>query len=411
MSLTVATTITTLNTYLSDTTNDRISAAERLEALTEATVWLNEELGNDHAVNTYKFDFLDTVNYYKITNSVTDLLESADLRRAEHVQRQPATPVSSREMAELIGRGSEEFKFAIERRNSDSFIAVTLDPLNTATQVASFDSLTGDGGEWLADTTGSDALNPTADTIEYAEGSASLNFDVDVSQSGNNYALVYNDDLNPKDLTAHEDLGAFIFELYIPDVTYVSSTTLTWGSSSTAYWAATVTTDIDGAALTSGWNTIKVLWSAATMTSTPDVTAINYISFKVTYTGSQTDDTDFRIDDLRVVNPEELTFYYNSWNVGTSNVGAPLKAFAATTDVPFYSGKYDQYRYAVAHKAASILFFYPLRLQEEGMLHEKEATAQVERLKKIVPKSTVKESHSFKVHGVNFNRRQYRRTR
>jgi hypothetical protein len=408
MSITVATNIANLNTYISDDTNDRISATERLEALTEATVWLNEELGNDHAIKTYDLDFLDTVNYYKVTSSITDLLESAELRRKGS---DTGLPKSSKELAAEIAEGSTDFSWAIERRNADTFIAVTLNPKSGATQVASFESLTGDGGTWVADTSTSDANNLSIDNYEFIEGSASLKFDATVAQSGNNLASILNTSLAVKNLAEHQDIGSWLVEVYLPSVTNITSFTLVWGSSASAYWSATVTTDIDGGALRTGWNTLKLNWSSATKTASPDVTQINYIKASINYTGSQTNTVGFRIDDLRIANPERLTFFYNSWDVGTNSSGASISQFGATSDIPFYSGKYDQYRWAVAHKAASILYYGPLRDPQQGSVHEKDAEQQVRRLSKIVPKSTVKESHNFKVYGLNFNKRKYRRTR
>ena len=79
MAITIANLVTNFDTYIGDTSNDRITAVERLEYFTEATVWLQEELENDLQVATYNLDYFDTVNYYKVTTAVADLLEGADL--------------------------------------------------------------------------------------------------------------------------------------------------------------------------------------------------------------------------------------------------------------------------------------------------------------------------------------------
>lgn len=405
MAVTVANLITNLDTYISDTTTDRVSQAERLQALTEAAAWIIEETGNDHTVKTYELDYLDTINYYKITSSVADLLTSADLRREEANHIETALHLSSRDMAQRVGIGSNDFAWSIDRRNNDVYLVITASPENAAKTVASFDSTTADGGTWTADTTNSDATNVTADSIEYKKGSGSLNFDVDVSQSANNKATIYNSSLSTIDMSDYEDVASFIFEAYIPDTTNFTSFTLYWGSDASNYWSVTATTDIDGASFSDGWNTIKVDWEDATQTSSPDVDNIDYIKIDLNYAAGQGDDTDFRLDNLRVVQPETLTFFYNSWNVGASNAGAELKAYTATNDVPFYSGKYDQYKYAHAHKAASILLF-TLRLRDEALVEEREAQRQIERIKDIVPSSQIKETHSFKVYGVNFSRRR-----
>lgn len=406
MSLTVASNITNFDTYIGDTSNDRVTAAERLQYITEATAWLQEELGNDHMVKTYSLSYYDNVHYYKVTSAIAGLLEGADLRRGESDQGYSFAHKSSRELAEEIGMEATESSWAIERRDSNWYLAVNHQSKYSPTQIASFDSLTADGGTWAADTTNSDATNVTADTNELKQGAGSINFDVDVSQSGNNRATI-SSTINSKDLSDFVDLGAWVFWIYVPDVTYFSSITLYWGSSDSAYWSATVTSDVNGAAWVNGWNRVAVLWSASTMTSTPDETAVDYIRVDFNYTGSQTDDTDFRLDDLTIVRPETLTFFYTSWHVGTDTTGATNRtAFTATTDIPFYSGQYDQYKYAVAHKAASLAYFGSLRNKAEGQVQEVEAIKALNRAKKLIPSSVTKEVKSFKVHGINFRRRR-----
>ena len=408
MAVTLANLFTNLNTYFGDASTDRILDAERYQALTEATVWLLEELGNDHNLQTYEFNFYDTINYYKISSSVSDLLNSADLRRKQLDQNMTATPKSARDIAEAIGKDSQEFAWAIERKDGDTYIAVTLDSNKRAQVVSDFESLSAGGGTWEADTVSSDATNVQVDVNEYVEGGASLSFDIDVSQSGNNYAVVSNSSLNTLDLTANRDIGSWILEAYIPDNLTISSYTIYWGSDSSNYWSVTKTTDIDGEAFVDGWNTLKFDWQNATETGSPDVEAIEYMAIRVTYTGAQVDDTNFRLDNLRIVNPEKLTYHYVSWTVGSSSVGAPLTSYTAATDVPFYSGQYDQYRYAVAHKAASILFF-SVRLRDEALIEEREALAAVKRFETIFPSSKIPESKSVKVAGINFNRGRRRR--
>ncbi len=417
MALTVAQNITNFDTYTGDSSTTRITEAERFQFITEATVWLIEELGNDHTVDTVTIKYLDTVNYYKITSTVADLLQGADLRRLETEQLRTSAPKSSREMAEEIGQEATEDSWAIERRDGDTFLAINFIPDNRKVPVTDFDSLTSGGGTWVVDSTGSDATNLTQDINEFKQGTASLNFDVDVSQSGNDLATIYNPNVATADLTANEDLASYLFDVYIPDVTNFTSITLFWGSDKSAtpataanFWSATVTTDIDGNAFTDGWNEIKIDWSASTRTGSPDVTAILYYQVDYNYTGSQIDDTDFRIDDLRLANPEDLIFHYSSFFVGTDSAGTTdLLAFTATTDIPFYSAQYDQYKYAVAHKAASLAFF-SLRLRVEGREEENEAIDGLDRQRKIFPDSKVSEVKSFKVMGNSFPKLRGRRS-
>ncbi len=417
MSVTIASIITNTDTFFGDASTDRVSAAERLQFITESTAWLLEELGNEHMVSTYDLEYLDSVHRYKVTAPLADLLVGADLRRGQDLQMQSFARKSGREMAEDIAQRSTDPAWAIERFDDDAYLVVNFPAQDKVQTLADFDSLTGGGGTWVADGTNSDAENLTIDTNEFKHGSGSLNFDVDVSNSGNNRATVYLPDGNTHDLSQLEDLGSFIFWVYIPSVTYTSSLTLYWGSDIAStpatrsnYWAATVTTDINGNAFVDGWNEIRVDWNASTATGAPDATAISYFEFVVNYTGSQTDDTDYRLDYFRIAKPETLTFYYISWYVGENNTGTALTAFTATTDVPFFSGKYDQYKYVVAHKAASLMFL-SVRLRDESMGEEAHARNALDRYRKNFESSKTREMKSFKILGVNLRRRSKRITR
>lgn len=409
MAVTVASIITNFDSYIGDTSNDRVSAAERLQYITEATVWLQEELGNDLQNATHTLNYFDTVHKYKVTSSIADLLEGADLRRGESDQMYSFAHKSSRELAEEIGQGDTESSWAIERHDSNAYLVVNHISKYGARTISDCDSLTSGGGTWALDTTNGDGTNLTIDVNEFKQGSASFNFDADVSQSGNNKVEIYNDDLDELDLSDYEDLASFIFWVYIPDTTEFSSITLYWGSDTSNYWSATVTTELNGAAWADGWNRVKVNWADATATSSPDESAITYMQVDFNYTGSQIDDTDFRLDDILICRQEKLTFHYLSWYVGTDTTGATDRtAFSATTDIPFFSGQYDQYKYAVAHKAAAIAF-QNLRLLQEAQYEQAEAERILDRVRTFIPSSRTPETKNFKIRGVNLTRNRRRR--
>ncbi len=409
-----------LNTFIGDSSTDRISAAERLAFHTEATFWLLEELGNEHMVDSYDLSFVNGVHQYKITSAVADLLVGADLRQPEEDHYMSFTRKSSRELAEELGNAQITRSWAIDRYDGDSYLMVSHKTPNPSFQIATFDTLTADGGgsTWTVDAATSDATNATADSIEFKQGSGCLNYDLDVSQDGTNRGTVYNDYTTTLDLSQHEDLSSFIFRVYIPDVTYTTSYTLTWSSDAsgtpgglTNYWSASVTTAANGTAFVNGWNRIKVDWPDATMTGTPDASVIQYLQIDVNYGASQGDDTDYRIDDMYITKPETLKFHYVSAYLGVDTNGTDINAFTATTDVPFFSGVYDSYKHVVAHKAAS-LAFYSLRLRDEALVEETEAFRALNRYRKNFESGKTREEKSFKVAGVNlantrarFNRR------
>lgn len=418
MSLTLANIITNFDSYLGDSSTDRISQAERFQYITESTAWLLEELGNEHMVDTYDINFLDGVSKYKITTSIADLLVGADLRQPEASHTRSFIRKSSRELAEEIGSKDITHSWAVERTDGDSYLLISHKTPYVKNQLATFDTLTADfGGTWTADTTDSDATNLTLDSVEFKQGSGCLNFDVDVSQSGNNRATIYNAFDTTTDISELTDLGSFLFKVYIPENQYTSSVTFTWSSDTGAtpstianYWSATATTDYNGNTLADGWNTVKINWADATATGSPSASAISYIQFAINYTASQVDDTDYRIDDLTLVRPEKLTFHYVSAYIGTNNSGTDINAFTATTDIPFFSGVYDQYKYVIAHKATS-LALYTLRLKEEALIEENLATQSLDRYRKNFESSKSREEKSFKVLGINFRNRRARYNR
>lgn len=406
MSVTISSLVSNLNTYLGDSSTDRISDAERYQYLTEATIWLQESLGNEHQDVTYDFDYYDTVHYYNVTGILPDLTEAVDLRCETGKNYNPFIYKSGKELSTEIANYAMESSYSIERHDREAFLVVNYQGGKSAAQISSFDSFTADGGTWEVDAVNSDATALVLDTIEKKEGTASFKFDVDVSQSANNRATILDTTQTTRNLADYEDLAAWFFWVYIPDTTYFSSVTLFWGSDTSNYWSGTATTDFNGNAFAEGWNRVKIDWRNATMTSTPDSSEIDYIRVDFNYTSSQADDQNFRLDDLKLILPQHLTFIYTTWNVGESSVGAGLTAFTAGTDVPFFSGQYDGYRYAVAHKAAS-LAFYNLRVTDQAASEEVEAIKAFNRQKKMFPISKVQETRSFKPVGVNFRRRRY----
>lgn len=409
MSTTIASVQTQLNTYIGDASTDRVSAAERLQYITEATVWLQTQLDNDHSVRTYSVSFFDTLYSYKLNAAVSDILESNALRRATTEGDIELTRRDSKQVLTDVSMSSQESTYALERRDGNLYLVVNHYSKYPALQVDSFDSLTANGGTWAADIVNSDATNVVIDTIDGSNSTTGcLSFNIDVSQSVNNRGTIYNDDLTVEDLSSEKDLSSWIIDMKFPEVTYLSSVTFYWGSSSSDYYSVTQTTNYDGSAFTADFlNTLKFNWLGATVTGTPDDEAINYIRIDINYTASQTDATSYKIDNLRLARPEKLTLHYTSWNVGTDTNNNQIKIFGATTDIPYFSGQYDQYLYPVAHKAAS-LTFKALRLYDEAEKEEEEALSEMNRIRKVIPKSRTAELKNFKVRGIRFGRGRYR---
>lgn len=404
MAVTISQMITILDRHTGDTSTNRFSTNDRYDALTEACVWLQGKHQSELQNFTYKVNFLDTINYYNTTTIISDLLMASDMRRLVGDNSRVFTFKDSKRLAEDISNGSSEDAYTIERYDKKSFVGINTTSKYPALKISSFESLT-DGGTWTADTSSSDATNLTLDQYGAIEGNGCLNFDIDVSQSGNNRARIYAEDLDSIDMSSIEGLSSGILKVYLPAVTYFSSVTLYWGTDASNYWSATVSSPIDPTSWTVGWNEVKVDWSpSTTVTGTPDSSDINYVAIDFNYTASQADQTDYRIDFLRFARPEVLTFHYLSANVGFNTSGTGIALFSAGTDVPYFSGQYDNLKYAITHYASGILL-QDARLFGEANQQFDSADQRLKEAKDIFPSSRQRETKSFKVSGINFRRK------
>lgn len=409
MSITVSDIQNDLNTFVGDSSTDRISAEDRLQYISEAVMWLQESLKNDHGMRTYDLPYLDTVNYYLITDPLPDLLDGADLRRRVGRNYRTMTHKSSRELAEEIADAIVgDDSWGIERRNDDVYLTINAAPQYRAVNLDNFDSGV---SNWTADTVNSDMSNLRGDLYNYYGGSQSAEFDVIVGQSVNLRATMTSTLLS-YNLLPQQNLGVFLIDAWIPEqANNVTSYTLYWGTNNANYWTVTVTTDIDGDTFENqNWFTLAFDWIGSTQVGSPNAGEITYFRIDMNFNSSLTNQQAFHYDTFRVANPETLTFYYVSFTVGTDNTGTDIYTFGATTDIPFFSGKYDQYRKAVAHKAASICFAN-LRLQQESAAEANLAQQALFRVYSIFPISITKEVKSFGVQGINLASRNVGRIR
>lgn len=410
MSVTIADFFSEFNTIIGDSTEDRITNLQRYAYATKATAWLKEELENDHSVNTFNLDYFDSVYYYQITTAVADYFDTNDLRRVVGENYQSFSNKSSRELAEEIAQGFRESSYTIERANKKAYLGINHASKYPAFRASSLESLTVDGGTWEADVVNSDAFNLAVDSVDFTEGSGSLKFDIDVSQSGNNRATIFNDAYTSRDLSNSKDLASWFLDVKFPDVDDITSVTFYWGTDSSNYYSVTQTTDMNGDAFVADWNhNLQFEWLGATVTGTPDDEDIAYLRIDINYAVGQADATSFKIDNLRLIRPEPLKFYYTSWALGETSAGVDLYKFTASTDVPYFSGQYDQYLFIIAQYGAS-LAFDDLTLPDRAQGELVKAIRGINRLRDIIPSSVARETKSFKPLGISFNRhRRYRR--
>ncbi len=389
MTVTIANLISTVDTYTGDSSTDRFTLNERLDALTEAVVWAQESHGSEMQNFTYAFNFYQGIHYYNVTSILADLIMASDLRKMEGENYNSFEFANGSQLSEDISNKRTEDSFAIERNDRKSFIVVNHQSKYPSNKVSGFESLTDGGGTWTSDTVTSDIANLAVDLVNFSEGSAALKFDAVVANTANNRVSLYNTTLNGLDFTSLNQLSAAFLDVYFPSpITYITSITLTWGTDTSNYWSTTVTTDAYGAAFTaSTWNTLKFNWDASTTkTGTPTITNIAYMRIDINYSASQANATGFGVDNLRFIRPEQMKLYYLSTYVGRDTGGTPIQLFGATTDTPFFSGMYDQMKYAIARYAASVLFDNA-RLFDEAEEQLKKGYQALKRVMNIIHSS------------------------
>lgn len=193
-------------------------------------------------------------------------------------------------------------------------------------------------GTWVANTSTSDAANVATDTLYYRQGYGSVRFDIDVSQSVNDYAEVYNETMTAVNFNdpAVLNTGTFFVWVYLPSATNYTSFTVRWGSSNSDYYENTVTTQFGGNAFVQGWNLLGFDWTTATETGTPDNEAINYTLFRATFPSSFSDQTGLRIDWF-VMREKFIAdlHYYSDYLIADSS-GTPKDTFSSSTDTASY---------------------------------------------------------------------------
>src|SRR3990167_10664967 len=171
MATTLTDVITRIDQIIGDTSTNSISTNDRLVAASIATQDIMSEFGFDHMNVTYVFDYLNTVNYYKLNADITDVIEPIDLRRFEDDQSVIFTRKPVREVAEEIANNFGEPSYSLERRDRDTYLGVSYGSPNEAIVLNNCNGNTSTSaeGSWVSDATNSDALATTADTSEFRE--------------------------------------------------------------------------------------------------------------------------------------------------------------------------------------------------------------------------------------------------
>lgn len=124
------------------------------------------------------------------------------------------------------------------------------------------------------------AASITLDTLNAVAGGGALVFNLNAG-SGSGY--VENSTLTPIDYTSYLNVATGFLWVYLPNAASVTSINVRWGTSSSAYYALTVTTTQQGTAFQTGWNLIALPWTSAAVTGSPTITSTKYVRVTFNY--------------------------------------------------------------------------------------------------------------------------------
>tara|TARA_R100001086_G_C11848217_1_gene261027 strand:- start:15039 stop:16220 length:1182 start_codon:yes stop_codon:yes gene_type:complete len=383
-----------VNTFIGDSSNDRVSAEDRFQAATEATAWLLEELGNEHMTDRATIEYLPTVTWYKMDNLTPYLLTAGQLRYKERDDHVDFTRVEPRELESM---NENKHAYAIERYDGDAYLGIVIPDSEEYTYQELIALNMNDGYTY----TGTNATNISGEKN-------AIRFDM---QNTGQTSSGIKTTTSTIDISDYSENGVIVFEYEIPDITDVTSVSIKFGDDlTTDYYIGTVTQDVNGNALAEGVNSIKINVSDLTTVGSPSLSSIEEWEFLVNHDAAKAVATDFRVSDLRITTPIFLNFKYIFYRVGKDASGTDLIEFSATTDVPFFMDRYPQYRYAVAHKTAGILFRSMTDYDSAGS-EDSQASAALRRFRKNFSTERDMSNSAFRPAGINFRSRRIIRRR
>jgi len=316
-----------LQRKLVNTVNSPLDQTTRVLGINTIIQFLQSECNWDTTKRLITFDYLKDESDYSVEDdlSISDLKDIKTIRDPNNAYER-FDNCDENLIDEYVRENRVVNAFSVEERDNKNILRMIYRNGNTKTTISTLDDTDSGGGTWSSDTTDSDATTLSNDTDRKKEGSGSLAFNIDVSQSANDKAMIYNDDLTDLDLSDYENIGYFRAWLDLQQMTsaqlgYITNVELRIGSDSSNYWAMTTTAPITYGSFQKGWNKLSWQWKNATETGTPDSSAIDYVALIINYSSSMTDVSNIRFDDLVAILPREMEMVYFSDYMVMSSAG------------------------------------------------------------------------------------------
>jgi len=191
-------------------------------------------------------------------------------------------------------------------------------------------------GTWAVD--GSQITAVATETSNYVYGTGAIGFTTVSGACAGGTLTV--DDMTAVDISAYENHNVYMW-VYIPMATGLTSFTLKWGSSASAYESRTVTKTHDNNAFYVGWNLLKFSWADATETGTNDEENIDYLQLTVVKGATNTGTTGWIMDRIIAVESSEYdVVYYSDFGWQTS---AGVYIRDATEETDLLNANADEY--------------------------------------------------------------------
>lgn len=193
-------------------------------------------------------------------------------------------------------------------------------------------------GTWAL-VAGNDADNLSLGTLYYRNGSASIQFDIDVSQSVNDYAEIICTGMPFVNLSENtfQGISTFFLWLYLPDSTDFTSFTMQIGSSLADYYEITTTVPFAGSTWKPGWNRVAWSWRNATTVGSPNSAQLDFFRFRATYPNTMTDQTGLCVDLIQAKTPRLYNLHWmSSALIADGATNAPKLSFDSPLDTSSY---------------------------------------------------------------------------
>lgn len=300
----------------------------------------------------------------KISDLVSDFKRASDLRfLAPNKQNIEFAYYDDDLFTVHVGEGRKVDEYSVAYSGGKLYMKALTSHDVTVKQLHSMSGVT-INGTWAEDATNGDATNVAKEEVIVLTQTAAISFDVDVSQSVNNYALIENSTMTSIDLDDYKNLGKIRFWCYIPSVTNFTSVEIRWGNDSSNYWSASATTQADGTALIAGWNFININWSDASETGTVTESAVDYLAVKMNYAAGYTDQTGFKVEDIKMYLPESVKLVYWTYYVSQDSSDNFQEEGTTTTGDVLLLPK----RFKSLLTNGALMYLYPIALGDDAEL-------------------------------------------